>query len=231
MIKWPNKDLNQASQLAGKLPSGSIEQALRDAEREKSAILKGLQEVEVLLLDPEMHIIWTNAGNSLPPIGRMRIFAAVIVTRRFRDAIRLARAARSAAFSGRFQEGEITLPDGRSMITRSNPLKNEQGEITSVVHVAVDITRRKMVERALIEREARLRNIVENALEIIYTLTPEGMISYASPRWTQLIGHEGPILWDEVSCRFYIRPIGRCFSPILPRLLPATGKINASNSA
>ncbi len=38
--------------------------------------------------------------------------------------------------------------------------------------------------------DARLRNIVENALEIIYTLTPEGMISYASPRWTQLIGHQ-----------------------------------------
>ncbi|MGA2060116.1 MAG: ATP-binding protein [Thermoguttaceae bacterium] len=38
--------------------------------------------------------------------------------------------------------------------------------------------------------DARLRNIVENALEIIYTLSPEGMISYASPRWTQLIGHQ-----------------------------------------
>jgi PAS domain S-box-containing protein len=42
--------------------------------------------------------------------------------------------------------------------------------------------------------DARLRNIVENALEIIYTLTPEGMISYASPRWTQLIGHQSPDL-------------------------------------
>jgi ammonium transporter, Amt family len=39
-----------------------------------------------------------------------------------------------------------------------------------------------------------LRRIVENALEIIYTLTPDGMIAYASPRWTQLIGHEGPDL-------------------------------------
>jgi ammonium transporter, Amt family len=38
--------------------------------------------------------------------------------------------------------------------------------------------------------DARLRNIVENALEIIFTLTPDGMISYASPRWTQLIGHQ-----------------------------------------
>jgi ammonium transporter, Amt family len=42
--------------------------------------------------------------------------------------------------------------------------------------------------------EARLRNIVENALEIIYALTPDGMLSYASPRWTQLIGHQSPDL-------------------------------------
>ncbi len=47
---------------------------------------------------------------------------------------------------------------------------------------------------ASISGEARLRNIVENALEIIYTLTPEGMISYASPRWSQLIGHQNPDL-------------------------------------
>jgi len=75
-------------------------------------------------------------------------------------------------------------------ITVLNPLKNKDEEIAGVVHVAMDITRRKLDERALIESETQLRNIVENALEIIYTLTPEGMISYVSPRWTQLIGHE-----------------------------------------
>jgi PAS domain S-box-containing protein len=44
------------------------------------------------------------------------------------------------------------------------------------------------------QTEARLQSIVDNALEIIFTLTPEGMISFASPRWTQLIGHEMPDL-------------------------------------
>ena len=193
-----NKDLNRASsQLSREIAQRQhIEQALRDAERERSAVLKGLQEVEVLLLDPDMRIIWTNACESLPSNRRDEDLRGRNCYKALqgRDTPCPGCTAAAACNSGRFREGEITLPDGRSMLTRSNPLKNEQGKIISVVHVAMDITRRKMVERALIDREARLRNIVENTLEIIYTLTPEGMISYASPRWTQLIGHEGPDL-------------------------------------
>ncbi|MGD0383439.1 MAG: ATP-binding protein, partial [Thermoguttaceae bacterium] len=193
-----NKDLNQTnSQLNREIAQRqSIEQALQEAEREKTAILNGLQEVEVLLLDPEMRIIWTNAGAAMPSNRRDEDFRGRYCYQALqgRDAPCPGCTAKEACGSGRFQEGEITLPDGRSMLTRSNPLKNEQGKTISVIHVAVDITRRKLMERALIEREARLRNIVENALEIIYTLTPEGMISYASPRWTQLIGHKSPDL-------------------------------------
>ncbi len=169
---------------------------MQEAEREKSAILNGLQEVEVLLLDPDMRIIWTNAGAALPANRQDEDIRGRYCYKALqgRDAPCPGCTAQAACTSGQFQEGEIALPDGRSMLARSNPLKNELGKIGSVVHVAMDITRRKMVEQALTEREARLRNIVENALEIIYTLTPEGMISYASPRWTQLIGHQSPDL-------------------------------------
>jgi PAS domain S-box-containing protein len=189
-----NKDSNQAdAQLIREIAQRQrVEQALLEVEREKSAILNGLQEVEVLLLDPQMRVIWTNAGAALPSNRRDEDFRGLCCYQALqgRDAPCPGCTAKVALSSGRFQAGEITLPDGRSMLTRSNLLKNEQGKITSVVHVAMDITRRKMVERALVEREARLRNIVENAQEIIYTLTPDGTISYASPRWTQLIGHE-----------------------------------------
>ncbi len=193
-----NKDLNQINnQLTREIAQRrQVEQALREAEREKSAILNGLQEVDVLLLDPEMRIIWTNAGAAMPANRQEEDFRGRYCYKALqgRDAPCPGCTAQAACASGRFQEGEISLPDGRSMLTRSNPLKNEQGKIGSVVHVAMDITRRKMAECALTEREARLRNIVENALEIIYTLTPEGMISYASPRWTELIGHQSPDL-------------------------------------
>ncbi|MFP4503001.1 MAG: cache domain-containing protein, partial [Candidatus Hydrogenedentota bacterium] len=48
---------------------------------------------------------------------------------------------------------------------------------------------RRRAEHDLREREERLRTIVENATEIIYTLSPEGVFLYVSPAWTRLLGH------------------------------------------
>jgi PAS domain S-box-containing protein len=40
------------------------------------------------------------------------------------------------------------------------------------------------------EREERLRNIVENASETIYTISPEGVITYISPTWNDRLGRD-----------------------------------------
>ncbi|HEY4760617.1 MAG TPA: ATP-binding protein, partial [Thermoguttaceae bacterium] len=196
-----NKNLDQSNEKLSReiFQRHRSEQALRESEREKSAILNGLQEVEVLLLDPEMRIIWTNAGASLPNNRQDEDLRGQYCYKvlQGRNSPCEGCAAVAACQSRRFEEGEILLPDGRSMLARCNPLKNERGEITSLVHVGIDITRRKMVEQELIKRESQLRSIVENALEIIFTLSPQGMISYASPRWTQLIGHEWPDLFGR----------------------------------
>jgi PAS domain S-box-containing protein len=53
-----------------------------------------------------------------------------------------------------------------------------------------DITDRRSVEGALRESEERFRSFVENANEIVFSLTPEGIISYVSPTWTELLGHD-----------------------------------------
>jgi PAS domain S-box-containing protein len=198
-------DVNQSLEQVQKQISRELaqrqraEQDLQNAEREKSAILNGLQEVEVLLLDTQLRIIWTNAGAALPQNRRDEDLRGHYCYKALqgRDTPCEGCTALAALRSKRFEEGEIFLPDGRSILARSNPLKNERGEISSVIQVGMDITRRKMVEQALIQREAQLRSIVENAVEIIYTLTPEGMICYASPRWTHLMGHEGPDLFGR----------------------------------
>ncbi|WP_373528370.1 PAS domain S-box protein [Nostoc sp.] len=46
------------------------------------------------------------------------------------------------------------------------------------------------IQAALIEGDTKFRSIVENANNIIFALTLEGIFSYVSPNWTEIFGHE-----------------------------------------
>lgn len=66
------------------------------------------------------------------------------------------------------------LPDGRTLWTG----------------YANDITALKQLEEALAQREEIFRNFVENANDIIYSVSPEGMLTYVSPNWRELLGQD-----------------------------------------
>ncbi|MBN2400898.1 MAG: PAS domain S-box protein [Spirochaetes bacterium] len=71
--------------------------------------------------------------------------------------------------------------------TRARSVDIESGTIRfSAIR---DITDQKKAAETLRASEERLRNIVDNASEIIYTLSPEGIFTFVSPAWTRLLGH------------------------------------------
>lgn len=73
---------------------------------------------------------------------------------------------------------------------RYSIIRDEQDESAGVTGIALDITERYKVKEALQQSEQKFRSIVENANDIIYQLTPDGIFSYVSPNWVDILGHE-----------------------------------------
>ena len=70
------------------------------------------------------------------------------------------------------------------------PILNTEGELINVVCQWVDISDQRRAEEALRENEQRFRSIVENANDIICTLTPDGEFAYLSPNMLELLGRD-----------------------------------------
>jgi PAS domain S-box-containing protein len=77
---------------------------------------------------------------------------------------------------------EIEEPHSRLFFDMSTtPLADEQGQVTGYVHVARDITARKLVEEALRESERTYRTLFDSALDAILILDGEGSVVDCNP--------------------------------------------------
>jgi PAS domain S-box-containing protein len=59
----------------------------------------------------------------------------------------------------------------------------------SVVLIQREWKRNRAAQGALIASEQKFRSFVENANDLIYTLSPSGVFSYLSPNWEELLGY------------------------------------------
>ena len=83
------------------------------------------------------------------------------------------------------------LPSGGVWIdVRLSPMVDESGRVLGVLGLSHDISDRKRAEAALRESETKYRMLVENSHDIIYTISADGIMTFVSPSWTTLLGHD-----------------------------------------
>jgi PAS domain S-box-containing protein len=166
------------------------EEALKDIEKEKSAVLDSMSEL-VIHQDLKHRILWTNSkaaesvnikveqvkgrychelwgGSAKPCIGCP-----------IEEAIK----------TGQPQQGEITTPDGRVWFINGSPIKDAKGKITSIVEVVTNITEQKSAEEEVRKSEARYRGLVENIGNGIATTELEGRITFVNQALCEMIGY------------------------------------------
>lgn len=91
----------------------------------------------------------------------------------------------------RLRQTRLTAKDGREVWVeeRSEWITNSSGERAGTRGVMIDITERKRSEVALIESEKRYRDMVENAIDIIYSHDLEGNYLAANAAAERITGY------------------------------------------
>ncbi|MFA9558896.1 PAS domain S-box protein [Evansella sp. AB-rgal1] len=76
---------------------------------------------------------------------------------------------------------------GETILT---PIMNEKGEVTYVLAVTRDITKRKKAEEKLLQSEQRYQSLVDYHSSAVYTLDADGKVNNANRATSEILGYE-----------------------------------------
>jgi two-component system cell cycle sensor histidine kinase/response regulator CckA len=103
-----------------------------------------------------------------------------------------------------YVENPVQFPNQKIWLgTWLVPIKDEAGQVKSILGVSRDITKDKRAEDALRESEERYRRLVETAPDVIYSLSEDGTITTLNPAFEKITG------WSPDEC------LGKPFMPFV----------------
>jgi PAS domain S-box-containing protein len=75
-----------------------------------------------------------------------------------------------------------------TVLVSAQPIMDDEGQLTGVVGVNVDISDRKQVEEALQQSEVRFRQLADAMPQLVWTAEPDGKVDYYNQRYQEYHG-------------------------------------------
>jgi len=183
------------------------EEELRESKEKYQMLVEKLEE-GVLLEDAEGVISFIN-----PKTGKLLGYTeeeligkhwSNIVPSEYFDQVSIETAKRPKGHRTTY-EASLLAKDGRHIpvIITATPIFSPKNEFEGVLSVFADITKRKEVEQKLRESEERYRSYIESARDIIFTISPDGILTSINPIVKSITG----FTQDEW--------VGKPFSPLV----------------
>ncbi len=178
--------------------------------------LRNSEKIHRLLADNVSDVIWTMdfSGHFTyvsPSVERLRGYTPVEVLQQSLQSSLAPESAAvaQAAFENAVMQlslgsgdpefhGEIEqlCKDGTTVWTevRTSIMRNDSGEIMSILGVTRDISERRRSDAALKESEEKYRILVEHSSDLIWSLDSNGEFIYASPSWEKITGYSPSVI-------------------------------------
>jgi two-component system, cell cycle sensor histidine kinase and response regulator CckA len=173
------------------------EQEIRERDERLRQLAENIREVffvmdaqdrEILYISPAYEEIWGRTCQSL--YEKPRSFLEPVVPE---DLERIVKNMARIQLGEDAEEVEFRVirPNGqvRWVLLHAVPVRNEQNAVYRIVGVALDITRRKEAEAAVVASERRLRTLFETVNLIVLGLDAEGKVEYVNPFFLNLTGY------------------------------------------
>jgi len=173
------------------------EDALRESETQKTAILDGSID-RIRLVDKDLRIIWANKTTTRELNMTSEDLAGKTCYEFLagRDTPCPGCPAVKTLTSGKIEHALMHQTKSKTIKGESYwddyavPIKNESGDVVTIIEITRNVTEQKWTETELIQAKNFLQNILDSSIDGITTTDLQGKIIYTSPKTKDILGYE-----------------------------------------